>query len=168
MVLPGAGRLRRSPDLSVHIEQAINSALELDFLGRPDRKLSQESPSSRISTSHALPLLPSHGLTPWQSPQASPARQPSLFNFIKPETVGKSGGRGGPLGDEGRQPAYIIGAGSGNVAGLDSRGLHQAVGASGPSTGQSWSSIKTRNLRRPASDQALDPTIGSPSLQPQP
>ncbi len=35
-------------------------------------------------------------------------------------------------------------------------------------TGQSWSSIKTRYLRRPDSDQALDPTIGSPSLQPQP
>src|SRR5271165_3117779 len=37
--------------------------------------------------------------------------------FIKPETVGKSGGRGGPLGDEGRQPAYNIqykGVGSGN------------------------------------------------------
>ena len=35
-------------------------------------------------------------------------------------------------------------------------------------TGQSWPSIKTKYPRRPELDQALDPTIGSASLQPQP
>ncbi|MGB0070613.1 MAG: hypothetical protein WBQ11_21530, partial [Isosphaeraceae bacterium] len=50
--------------------------------------------------------------------------------FIKPETVGKSGGRGGPLEDEGGSLPTIYNIkvlDPATLAGLDSRGLRQAV-----------------------------------------
>src|SRR5208283_4765995 len=87
-------------DLSIHIEQAIHSALELDFLGRPNRKLSK----SRQLHESRHPIL-SRSSIPWVDSVAiatGVTRQAArLLYFIKPETVGKSGARGGPLGTKG-------------------------------------------------------------------
>ena len=91
--------------------------------------------------------------------------------FIKPTTVRKSGGRDGPPGTKGSTAR----ASEGKVVG-DSVFPGQVTMATVISairvveliTGQIWSDIKSRYLQRPALTQALDPTIRSPSLQPQP